>query len=178
MKFKFKTENAESELRKYSDNVTEGDVTDVLNKEKAVMGKARGPLAKLVQDINLLFVLIKDYANGTYREIPWTTIAGIVAALLYVFTPFDLIPDFIPGLGLADDAAVVTALLASIHADLQNYKEWKDMKRRSALLEITKATTKARVKRVLVSIGIGVGSIAAAVALAVGIKALVVYLGH
>jgi uncharacterized membrane protein YkvA (DUF1232 family) len=173
---KFKKENAESELRKYSDNVTEDDVADVLNKEKAILGKAHGPLAKLVEDIKLLFAVIKDYANGSYREIPFTTIAGIAGALLYVFIPTDLIPDFIPGLGLVDDAAVVAALLASIHADLQNYKNWKNIKMRTDLLAITNATTRARVKRALVSAGIGIGIVAVAVAFAVGIKWLIVYL--
>jgi uncharacterized membrane protein YkvA (DUF1232 family) len=173
---KFKTASAESELRKYSDNVTEDDIADVLNREEAILGKAHGPLAEFVQDIKLLFAVIKDYASGTYREIPFTTIAGIVGALLYVFSPIDLIPDFIPGLGLVDDAAVVAALLACIHADLQSYKDWKTMKMRSALLAITKAATKARAKRSLITIGIVIGSVVVATALAVGIKGLIVYL--
>jgi uncharacterized membrane protein YkvA (DUF1232 family) len=94
----------------------------------------------------------------------------MAGALLYVFSPIDAIPDFIPGLGIVDDAAVVAALLDCIHADPQRYKDWKNRKMRTDLLAIT------RIKRVLVSIGIGIGSVVVAAALAVGIKWLIVYL--
>lgn len=40
----------------------------------------------------------------------WGAIWPIVAALLYGVSPIDLIPDIIPLLGLADDAAVGTLL--------------------------------------------------------------------
>jgi uncharacterized membrane protein YkvA (DUF1232 family) len=34
--------------------------------------------------------------------------------LIYLASPIDLIPDFIPGLGYADDAIIVTAVLRSV----------------------------------------------------------------
>lgn len=52
----------------------------------------------------------------------------LCGALLYVLSPIDLIPDFIPGIGLLDDAAVFGAMLAAIHEDLQDYKAWRDRK--------------------------------------------------
>jgi uncharacterized membrane protein YkvA (DUF1232 family) len=51
--------------------------------------------------------------------------AAIVAALLYVLSPIDLLPDFIPIVGYVDDALVVAACLALVEQDLINYKEWK-----------------------------------------------------
>jgi len=123
---RFTDEQVKDEYDKYSKNVSEDDVDGVLNKEKKILGKAHGPLEKFAQDIKLLFSIIKDYANGTYREIPWITIAGIIGALIYVFSPIDLIPDFIPVLGLTDDAAVVALCLAGIKKDLEKYRKWKD----------------------------------------------------
>ena len=122
----FTDKQVKEEYKKYSRNVSEDDVNGVLDKEKAILGKAHGPLEKFAQDIKILFSLIKDYANGTYREIPWTTIAGIIGALLYVFSPIDLIPDFIPVLGLTDDAAVVALSLKGISKDLEKYCKWKN----------------------------------------------------
>ncbi|MDR1388477.1 MAG: DUF1232 domain-containing protein [Treponema sp.] len=118
-------EEAGAEYEKYSSRVTEDDVGDILSKEKDVMNKAHGPLAKFVEDIKLLFALVKDYANGSYRKLPWTTIAGIIGALIYIFSPIDLIPDIIPVIGLVDDAAVLAFCLKCVHVDLQNYKKWK-----------------------------------------------------
>jgi uncharacterized membrane protein YkvA (DUF1232 family) len=48
-----------------------------------------------------------------------------LAVLLYVLDSFDLIPDFIPGLGQIDDAAVFAACLLLVRKDLQKYKKWK-----------------------------------------------------
>lgn len=39
---------------------------------------------------------------------PWM----LLAAVAYVVSPVDLVPDFIPGLGLGDDAMVLLALVA------------------------------------------------------------------
>jgi len=122
---RFTNEQAQEEFDKYTRNVTEDDVSGVLDKEKAILGKAHGPLEKFAHNIKLLFSLIKDYANGKYREIPWTTIAAIIGALLYIFSPIDLVPDFIPVLGLVDDAAVLGLCLKGIGHDLKKYELWK-----------------------------------------------------
>ena len=123
---KFTDEQAEEEFAKYSKNVSEDDVSGVLDKEDEILGKANGgPLEKFAQKMKLLFSVVKDYANGSYREVPWVTIAAIVGALLYVFSPIDLIPDFIPVLGLTDDAAVLALCLKGITSDLTKYQAWK-----------------------------------------------------
>jgi uncharacterized membrane protein YkvA (DUF1232 family) len=122
----FTKEQAEAEFKKYQSNVSEDDVSGVLEKEEAILEKAHGPLEKFAQSIKLLFSLVKDYANGSYRKIPWTTIAGIVGTLLYIFSPIDFIPDFIPGVGLLDDAGVLGLCLTGIAVDLDKYKKWKE----------------------------------------------------
>jgi uncharacterized membrane protein YkvA (DUF1232 family) len=118
-------QDAASELNRYAQKVTKEDAPDILNKQAAIMKKVRGPLAKFAEEIQLLFSLVKDYFTDEYKEIPWTTIISIVGALIYVFSPIDFIPDFLPFLGLVDDAAVVGMCLSSLQADLQKYKAWK-----------------------------------------------------
>jgi uncharacterized membrane protein YkvA (DUF1232 family) len=121
----FTKAQAADEYRSYAAKVTEDDVSGVLDKEEEILKKTTGPLEKFGKDIGLLFSLVKDYLNGSYKSVPWTAIAGIVGALLYVFSPIDLIPDIIPVLGLTDDAAVVGLCLAGLAADLKTYSNWK-----------------------------------------------------
>jgi uncharacterized membrane protein YkvA (DUF1232 family) len=121
----FTKKQVEDEFKRYSERVEKDDVSDVLDKEGAIINKVTGPLKDLSQDIKLFFSLIKDYKNGIYKEVPWTTVAAVVGSLLYIFSPIDLIPDFIPVAGLLDDVAVVGVCLKAISSDLNVYKQWK-----------------------------------------------------
>ena len=50
---------------------------------------------------------------------PAATKAILLAALAYFVLPTDFIPDFIPGLGFTDDAAVIAAALAATNRSIQ-----------------------------------------------------------
>lgn len=60
-------------------------------------------LMKIWNDLKLMLNLIKDYAKGNYKDVPWNTIAAITGAIIYFVSPIDVIPDFIPVAGYADD---------------------------------------------------------------------------
>ena len=85
-----------------------------------------GLLARLFQDLKLLFPLIKDYWKGTYRDVSFKSIVIFVVALAYIISPIDLIPDYIIGLGQIDDAVILGLSLYFLEKDLQKYREWKD----------------------------------------------------
>jgi uncharacterized membrane protein YkvA (DUF1232 family) len=69
--------------------------------------------------------LLKAYYRGDYRDIPWQTMALIVAAIVYFVNPMDLIPDALFGLGFLDDAAVVGYALRSAKDDLDAFMAWE-----------------------------------------------------
>jgi uncharacterized membrane protein YkvA (DUF1232 family) len=118
---------AKETLEKGAKNVSEDDLDEVVKKADKIEDtfKSHGPLNRFIQDVTLMISLAKDYAKGNYREVPFWTIAAIVAALLYVLNPIDIIPDFIPVVGYLDDAAVVGACLLMVEQDLKKYSEWK-----------------------------------------------------
>ena len=120
-------EEAEQKLREDAEKITPQDVETVLQKSEELEERFEtgGPLGQFFDDFKLLFSVVKDYWKGGYRTIPYWSIAAIVATLLYVLNPFDLIPDFIPLVGQLDDVLVVTVCLAMIRQDLHQYKKWK-----------------------------------------------------
>lgn len=103
------------------------DVDMVMHNEEAVSKKLShsGALKKYTELGKVMFGMLKDYRKGIYTNVPWFTIAAIAFAFLYVLNPFDIVPDFIPGIGYIDDFAVLTFGLRFIESDLHNYLDWK-----------------------------------------------------
>ena len=84
-----------------------------------------GLLARLFQNLKLLLPLVKDYWKGAYRDVSAKSLIIFAAAILYIISPIDLIPDYIIGLGQIDDAAILALSLYFMEKDLLKYKEWK-----------------------------------------------------
>lgn len=100
-------ENAQS-------TVTPDKVKELLAKEEAFNRKFAGPLGKVWDYVQAFWALLKD------PKAAWPAKVIAAAALVYVFSPVDLIPDFIPFIGFADDIAIVVlavgALAGALHA--------------------------------------------------------------
>jgi uncharacterized membrane protein YkvA (DUF1232 family) len=104
-------------------------IKDAQDKEKSILEKAKkldkAKFRKLFNQIMLFIELLRDYKSKKYVKIPWTSLAVAAFALLYFLNPFDIIPDYIPGIGYLDDAVVVAGLLKSIQVDLLKYCKFK-----------------------------------------------------
>jgi uncharacterized membrane protein YkvA (DUF1232 family) len=69
--------------------------------------------------------LVKAYALGQYKEVPWKTILLIVAAIIYFVNPLDLVPDIIPLTGLTDDFAVLLWVYNSVSNEIEKFLTWE-----------------------------------------------------
>ena len=85
-----------------------------------------GLLARLFQNLRLLLPLIRDYWKGRYRDVSAKSIIVFILTMVYIVSPFDLIPDYIIGFGQIDDAAILAFGIHLLEKDLTKYKEWKD----------------------------------------------------
>lgn len=83
----------------------------------------RSRLKDLWNEIEILIQMVRAYRSGQYRKIPWKGITIALAALIYFVNPFDLIPDFILGLGFLDDAAVIGFVINALHNEIEKFKE-------------------------------------------------------
>ncbi|PKG23230.1 YkvA family protein [Niallia nealsonii] len=82
-------------------------------------------LAEIWDDFLLLISLTKSWYKGEYRQISKKSMVMVIAGFLYFFSPIDLIPDFIFGLGILDDAIVLKFLISNLTKELEHYKQWQ-----------------------------------------------------
>ncbi|MGC4000019.1 MAG: DUF1232 domain-containing protein [Anaeromyxobacter sp.] len=88
---------------------------------------ARAAPGKLREKLRLLWMVLRDYANGTYRQFPWKAVGAVVAAVVYVVSPVDLIPDFLGPLGLTDDLVALAVTWGLVKRELRDYCQWKGL---------------------------------------------------
>ena len=93
------------DFEKYEDKYSEAGLWDKIRKNIAKIG------VKVIYQALLLYYVAQSL------NCPPKIKAGIIGALGYLISPFDLIPDIMPGIGFADDAiAIATAVaLAQIY---------------------------------------------------------------
>ena len=126
----FSQKNAQKQLNVEAKNVNRADLELLLERQKAIEKKVKGSgkLNRFSADIKLMFSMIRDYRNGSYRDVPWKSIAAMAGALLYVMNPLDFIPDLIIGIGFVDDVGVVALCLKLVESDLHKYAAWKEVR--------------------------------------------------
>ena len=109
-----------------------GRLRRLAGRAQTKLSKQKGEIATLRTDVPALLRLVRAYARGRYRRVPWKTITMAAGALLYFVAPVDLVPDFILGTGLLDDAAVVAFVIRSIRGDLEDFVVWEATEDRRA----------------------------------------------
>jgi uncharacterized membrane protein YkvA (DUF1232 family) len=80
-------------------------------------GMNRGPIAEIWDTVQGLWKYVSS------NEVPWIKKVAPLAALVYLISPIDAVPDFIPIVGLLDDVGVITACVASIGSVLNKYRK-------------------------------------------------------
>jgi len=97
-------------------------VKDALAKSGGLSGNN---IAAFRDQLGIVTRLVKAYASGEYRQLPWKTLISIVAVLLYFVNPLDIIPDILPIVGFADDIALVGWLFSSMSSDIEKFRQWE-----------------------------------------------------
>jgi uncharacterized membrane protein YkvA (DUF1232 family) len=69
--------------------------------------------------------LIRAYYRGEYHHVKIANLVLIIAAIIYVLDPWDLIPDWIPGLGFIDDATILAFAVQKTRDTLDDFTDWE-----------------------------------------------------
>lgn len=80
---------------------------------------------KLGERLRVITRMIRAFAKGQYKEVPWKTIMMLVAGLIYFLMPLDLLPDFIPVTGFIDDFTVIMLISGAFKQDIDDFLLWE-----------------------------------------------------
>lgn len=97
------------------------EVADKLADQKSKDNKFR----QLLDTMLTVVRLVRCYVSGEYRQISTKTIIAGLAVLLYVLSPIDLVPDFIPVVGFLDDLSLISWFVASFQVEINRFREWE-----------------------------------------------------
>jgi uncharacterized membrane protein YkvA (DUF1232 family) len=117
-----------SYLHEKAQQFAPGDLQTLVAQSDTVRTRANG-LAhihpRLVRQNELALRMLQDHAAGQSPQIPYYTICLLAVAVLYFVDPLDVIPDWIPVVGTADDALVYELAFALARPGVERYCTWK-----------------------------------------------------
>lgn len=111
--------------KKLSDLVS--SVTDKMSDMDENKKRVNGFLER----IRTMLRMLRAYISGEYRQIPWKSLLMIIGSLIYFMMPLDLIPDFIPVTGFADDISIIFLVFNAINEDIEAFLEYEESKKPS-----------------------------------------------
>lgn len=82
-------------------------------------------LEEIKDNMKEAFNYVSDVFSGRYKDYSMTALITLVAGMVYVVSPIDIIPDFIPIVGFTDDITVFLFVLKSINDELEKYRKSK-----------------------------------------------------
>lgn len=119
-------EKLNNKFNSFKNGFTQEDAGKVMdNMEKIEQLMQNETLRKFVDDVKLYFQMLGDIFTGKYKKVPAGTVAAIIGTLLYVLSPVDLLPDFLPG-GFVDDAGIIGLCLTFTKYDVEQCKKFKE----------------------------------------------------
>lgn len=100
---------------------------DVIGKavRKSVDLSDDGVVAGLKEGIQVLGRMLAAILRGDYKRLPSRSLVRVLAGLVYFLLLVDFIPDFIPMMGLIDDAMVVAWVVKGIREELDDFLVWE-----------------------------------------------------
>lgn len=96
-----------------------------LAKDSFSLLRGKKNFSEVQSEAVLLINMVKDTVKGRYKGLGKKNVIMIVAGLLYLVNPMDIVPDFIFGIGFADDLGVLVYVISRLSEEIARYRQWK-----------------------------------------------------
>ena len=101
------------------------DLISSVSEKLSDMDENKKKVSGFFEKVRTLLRMLRAYVNGEYRQIPWKSLLMIIGSLIYFLMPLDLIPDFIPVTGFADDISIIFLVFHSINEDIEAFLDFE-----------------------------------------------------
>ncbi len=113
------------------ETVNDRERMENLGRKRDEFMQKRG-LSRVKQQLVLLWNYLGAVTSGRYKGYSMWAYLEVVACLLYVVSPLDLVPDFFPWVGWLDDIAVVLYVCGLVKEELDKFSLWQVQQHLSA----------------------------------------------
>jgi uncharacterized membrane protein YkvA (DUF1232 family) len=90
--------------------------------------ESNGRLGKMFRQLTMLVRIVRAHLRGDYKNLSWQKLIIATAAIVYLLYVVDAVPDFIPVIGLLDDAGVISWAVSSLQKEFGQFFNKKDDK--------------------------------------------------
>jgi len=114
----------EDVINHYEEKISGVTAQDVLRDEVPTMGRIANAASvkKLMPQIQHCYAYVRDCVSGRCVDYSKTTLRLIVGGLAYLALPNDIVPDFIPTVGLLDDVIVLEWILRQVSVEINHHR--------------------------------------------------------
>lgn len=105
--------------------ITDPERMERLAKDSFSLLRGKKKFSEVQSEAELLVNMVKDTVRGRYKGLGKKNVIMIVAGLLYLVNPMDIVPDFIFGIGFADDLGVLVYVISRLSEEIARYRQWK-----------------------------------------------------
>ena len=105
--------------------ITDPERMERLAKDSFSLLRGKKKFSEVQSEAELLVNMVKDTIRGRYKGLGKKNVIMIVAGLLYLVNPMDIVPDFILGIGFAYELGVLVYVISRLSEEIARYRQWK-----------------------------------------------------
>ena len=100
-------------------------ISDLLDAAFVQLGNMSRGLYDIQDQFSATLRMLKAWVKREYTDISPKALIALLAAVIYFVNPLDLVSDFIPFIGWADDIAILTYVIKVCNKEIERFMAWE-----------------------------------------------------